>query len=150
MLILTVITGAAYNLFGKKTSETYTPVEMSFAMTLAGGVVFNVQNLLEGNGFHAYEVLLQGGKTAWALVFLGLGCGFVAYFIYNLEISNLPATATACIATNAINVVGVVAGILISGDSWGIYTVIGVILTVVGITMTAAGGTDTDAVPTDT
>lgn len=139
LLICTVILGGAYNIVATTAAEHYSPVEMSFAMALAGGLVFNIQNLLEGNGLHAYRVLLSGGTVTWALLFLGVGCSFLAYFIYNLEISNLPPIATSCIATNTINIVGVVAGIVISHDPWGLYTVIGVILTMIGITVAATG-----------
>ena len=139
LLICTVICGGVYNLLASAVSENCSPVEMTCAMAIVGAIVFNLQNLLEGNGLHAYRVFFNGGSVMWALLFLGVGCSFIAYFIFNLEISNLPPVATSCIATNTINIVGVLAGILISRDSWGLYTVIGVILTVIGITVTATG-----------
>lgn len=139
LLICTVICGGGYNLAACSASEHYSPVEMSCAMAIGGGLVFNIQNLIEGNGLHAYSVLFSGGTVMWALLFLGVGCSFMAYFIFNLELSNLPPIATSCIATNTINIVGVVAGILISHDPWGVYTVIGVILTAIGITVAATG-----------
>lgn len=137
LLICTIFAGGAYNLAGASAAEHFSPVEMSLAMSVTGGLFFNIQNLLEGNGLHAYSVLFSGGTATWALLFLGLGCSFLAYFIYNLEISSFPATVTACISTNAINIVGVIAGIVISHDSWGLYTVIGVALTIIGITVAA-------------
>lgn len=137
ILTLTALTGACYNGFAAKASEEFSTVETSFFMTLTGGIFFNLQNLIMGNGLHAWQVFFGGGAITWAVLFLSVGCGFMAYFIYNMEISYFPPTAMACVATNSINVVGVVAGILISGDPWGWYTVLGVLLTVVGITIAA-------------
>ena len=137
VLLLTAFTGACYNGLAAKSTETFTTVEMSFAMTLAGGVFFTLQNFAMGNGLHAWQVFFCGGPIMWSVLFLGVGCSFAAYFIYNLEVGCFPPTAMSCVATNSINMVGVVAGILISGDPWGWYTVLGVGLTVVGITLAA-------------
>ena len=140
LLILTMLAGAGYNLIGSNVSRFYSPWEMTFAMSIGGAVFFNIQNLVSGNGLHAYAVLLGGGTVTFAVLFLGAGCGFLAYLLYNTALAALPAAVAACVITNAINVVGVVSGIVITGDPWGGYTVVGVLLTIVGIVLAALAG----------
>ena len=45
----------------------------------------------------------------------------------------MKATVVSNIQTNAITVVGVVSGILLGGDDWGWYTLVGLVMAVVGI-----------------
>lgn len=149
ILMLTILMGSAYNVLASSASTHYSAFEMTIAMTISGGIFFNIQNLVMGNGFHAYQVFFQGGETMWCILFLGAGCGCAAYLIYNTALTLLPATVASCIMTNAINVVGVVAGILIGGDPWGMYTVVGVILTVVGISFAALSDNTKEKKETD-
>ena len=60
--------------------------------------------------------------------------------MYNYNLSRISSTVAACIQTNSINVVGVVAGIMILHEPWGWYTVIGVTLTVAGIVICSLSG----------
>ena len=100
---------------------------------IAGGVFFNLLSLLQGNGLHPYRVFFAGGTSTWALLYLGIGCSFTAYLIFNYILSRLKAELASCIQTNSITAVGVAAGIIWGGDSWGWYTVAGMLMTIAGI-----------------
>ena len=69
----------------------------------------------------------------WSLIYLGVGCSFGAYLIFNYTLSRLRADLATCIQTNSITVVGVAAGIIWGGDSRGWYTVVGMLMTIAGI-----------------
>ena len=132
-LIGAVICGSFYSILGAKLGSKFTPMEITYAMTVGGGVWFFIWSLLAGNCMHPYKVLFAGGMCTWSLIYLGILCSFMAYLIYNISLANLSAALATCIISNSINVVGVIAGIIITKDPWGIYTVLGLLLIVFGI-----------------
>ena len=139
-LIIAITVGAYYNMGVGLLSEEFSVIEISFAMSVSGGIFFNILSLAMGNGLHPYKVFLQGGPVTWQLLFLGLGCGVLCYAMYNYNLGRISSTVASCIQTNSINVVGVVAGIMVLQEPWGWYTVIGVTLTVAGIVICALSG----------
>ena len=136
-LIIAITVGAGYNIGVGLISDEFSVMEISCAMSVSGGVFFNILSLAMGNGIHPYKVLFSGGPATWQLLFLGLGCGVLCYAMYNYNLGRISSTIAPCIQTNSINVVGVMAGIMILHDPWGWYTVIGVALTVAGIVICA-------------
>lgn len=139
-LIIAITVGAGYNMGVGILSDEFSIMEISCAMSVSGGIFFNILSLAMGNGLHPYKVLFSGGPATWQLLFLGLGCGVICYAMYNYNLSRISSTVAACIQTNSINVVGVVAGIMILHEPWGWYTVIGVTLTVAGIVICSLSG----------
>lgn len=144
VLLATVVSGAAYTLFSNRISRFFSPVEITFALAIGGAIFFNLLSLAGGNGFYPYRILFSGGETTAALLYLGIGCSCVAYLIFNYSLSRLTAAVAATIQTNSITVVGVVAGILIGKESWGWYTVIGLVLTITGICISSLAGKGTE------
>lgn len=128
-----VTVGALYTILSNRLGKEFTTMETTFALALAGGLFFNLLSLLQGNGLHPYEVLFSGGSSMWSLIYLGVGCSFGAYMIFNYTLSRLKAELATCIQTNSITAVGVIAGILWGGDSWGWYTAAGMLMTIAGI-----------------
>ena len=139
-LIIAISVGAGYNIGVGILSDEFSVMEISCAMSVSGGVFFNILSLIMGYGLHPYKVLFAGGPVTWQLLFLGLGCGVICYIMYNYNLGRISSTVASCIQTNSINVVGVVAGIMVLHDPWGWYTVIGVSLTVAGIAICALSG----------
>ncbi|MBR5047374.1 MAG: DMT family transporter [Eubacterium sp.] len=136
-LLGAITVGSGYNIGTGILSERFSILEISCAMAVGGGIFFNIVSLAAGNGLHPYQVFVSSGTIIWQLLFLGLGCGVLCYAMYNYNLSKFPSTIAACIQTNSINVVGVVAGIVILNEPWGWYTVIGLILTITGIVICA-------------
>lgn len=132
-LIAAITVGSAYSVYSNKFNKSFSPVEITYALAIAGMIFFNTLSLADGNGFSAYQRMFTDWETAAALVFLGVGCSCVAYLIFNYNLSRLPAAIVAVLQTNAITVVGVVAGIIFGGDPWGLYTVIGLAMAITGI-----------------
>ncbi len=147
-LIIAITVGAYYNMGVGLLSDEFSVIEISFAMSVSGGIFFNILSLTMGNGLHPYKVFLQGGPVTWQLLFLGLGCGVLCYAMYNYNLGRISSTVASCIQTNSINVVGVVAGIMVLHEPWGWYTVIGVMLTVAGIVICALSGDKKKALTT--
>ena len=132
-LFVAITVGSAYNIGTSILSENFSVLEISCAMSVGGGIFFNILSLIVGNGTRPYQVFFSNGTVMWQLMFLGLGCGVLCYAMYNYNLGKFPSTIAACIQTNSINVVGVVAGIMILNEPWGWYTVIGLMLTISGI-----------------
>lgn len=143
-LLGAITVGAYYNIGTGILSEDFSVLEISCAMSVGGGIFFNVLSLIMGNGLHPYEVFVSSGTIMGQLLFLGLGCGVLCYAMYNYNLGKFPSTIAACIQTNSINVVGVVAGIVILHEPWGWYTVVGLILAIAGIVI-CAFSTDSDS-----
>jgi len=140
VLIVTVAVGAFYTVFAKKINAQYTPMEITYMLTIVGSLFFNVLALVSGHGFHGYQAMFTSMETAGAFLFLGFGCSCAAYMIFNYTISRLKAAIASNIQANSITVVGVAAGIVIGGDPWGWYTVIGLVMTITGIWITSREG----------
>ena len=132
-IIGAVTVGALYAIISNRLGKEFSAMGTTFALAAAGGVFFNLLSLLQGNGLHPYRVFFAGGTSTWALLYLGIGCSFTAYLIFNYILSRLKAELASCIQTNSITAVGVAAGIIWGGDSWGWYTVAGMLMTIAGI-----------------
>jgi len=129
-------------------------MEVTYGLTIAGALVFNTLSLLQGNGFHGYRMLFTDVETAGALLYLGIGCSCAAYMIFNYSISRLKVAVAATIQTNAITVVGVIAGIVFAGEPWGWYTIVGLTMTITGIVISSqeekkSGGLPAGSVESD-
>ena len=137
VLIGAVVSGGAYTVCAKRYMAEFSPMEVTYGLTIAGALVFNVLSLLEGNGFRGYQMLFTDWETGAALLYLGVGCSCVAYMIFNYSISRLKVAVAATIQTNAITVVGVLAGIVLGGEPWGWYTIVGMTMTITGIVISS-------------
>lgn len=109
-------------------------------MTIGGCLFFNVLSLTAENGLRGYQLLFAGGSETAALLFLGVGCSCIAYAISAHAISKLKTVVVSNIQTNSATVVGVIAGITLGGDTWGWYTIIGLIMTITGICLCSLSG----------
>lgn len=138
VLLCAITVGGMYCLITNKVSETFSFIEITFGMALGGAVWFNILSLLSGNGISPYLKFAEGGVPTLAVIYLGLGCSFLAYILYNYALSRITAATASCLQTNLITIVGVVAGIAVGGDSWGWYTVVGVIMMSIGVFMSAS------------
>lgn len=139
-LIGAIIVGAMYSLMTSKISKFYSTMEITFAMTAGGGLLFTTICLLEGKGFNGFSVLMNGGSTCWALIYMGVCCSFLAYNLCNYSLSKMPAAVVSSVNTSAINLVAVASGILLSGDPWGWYTIVGVITIIISIIIISGAG----------
>lgn len=138
-LLIAVCVGAMYTLVSHKLAKSFSAMEVTFFVALEGAIFFNGIAFYQGYGLHPYEVFFSGGAGTISLIYLGIGCSFMAYLIFNFTLSKLSAALATCIQTNLITAVGVLAGIIWGGDNWGWYTVVGLILIIFGIFESSRG-----------
>ncbi|MCQ2550616.1 MAG: DMT family transporter [Clostridia bacterium] len=139
-LFIAITCGGIYNIMVGRVGKHYSVVEMSTVITTAGAIFYNLISLIGGNGLHPYVTLFTNGSFALNVLFLGLGCSFGAYLIYNYILTQLPAGIAACLQVNGVTLVGVISGILVVGDPFGWYTVVGIILLTSGIAIASLRG----------
>lgn len=130
-----VVTGAVFTILSGRLSDRFSPMERTFIMAVMGGVWFNLLNLARGKGFHCYAVCFQEPKAGVAVLFLGAVGSFACYILFNYVVSKMPAPQASMLQVNLITLTGVVTGILLQGDSFGWYTVAGLILILAGVAL---------------
>ncbi|XVG94949.1 DMT family transporter [Eubacteriales bacterium KG127] len=133
ILLVAVLLGALYCHASARASENFTSMEMTFVMSVSGGIFFNVINVAMGNGVHGIIVAAGNGKVLLSVIFLGVCCSSICYIIFNYVLSKMNTATASNVISNSTTTVGVLSGALFSGDSFGWYTVIGLSMTIVGI-----------------
>ncbi len=137
-LLLAITVGAIYSLLASELTSIFSPIEITFAMAVSAGVTYNAVNLFGGNLVHTYVTFINTPVLIWAGLFLGVGCACLGFLICNYTLSRMDASIATAIQCNAINIVGVVSGIVINDDPWGWYTILGVLLMTIGIVYVSA------------
>lgn len=139
-LLLAVLSGALYSIFARQVSETYTPFEVTFVMSVVGLVFFNIVNVFQGNGLESYQIIFAHPNLIAIVVFLGLVCSVISFLAFNYLISRIPAYKAAVLTISVLTVTGVVAGIVILGEPATWYKIVGMIIIVAGVIGTGLGG----------
>jgi drug/metabolite transporter (DMT)-like permease len=132
-LLLAIVMGAAYSVKCGSLSGKYSAMEITYVMSIVGAVWFNFLSLCMGNGLKAYALTVADTRMLCAVLFLGLGCTVFAYVGYNTAVTSLPAHQAAMLQSNTTTTVGIFSGILINGEPFGWYTVVGLLLIMIGI-----------------
>jgi len=140
LLVLTVIVGGAYTHASSTASKYFKPLEITFALAFEGCIFFNMLSLVQGNGLKPFVFCFGSMEAFLAIMFLGVGCSCIAYLICTYSLSKLNPTIASTVQTNAITIIGVFAGILVGGDDWGWYTIVGMAMTMTGIFITTREG----------
>ncbi len=134
MLISAVIVGAVYAQFSAEASRHYSAIEITAMMTFVGSLWFIPLNFIMGYGAETYTVLFTDWRIILAVAFLGIACSSGGYFGFNYVIGKAKDPAVAGnVVESLITVIGVTAGVLLRGDPFGFYIVIGVAVTLAGV-----------------
>lgn len=133
ILLGMVVTGAVFVIVSGRLSDRFTAMERTFMMAAMATVWFNGINVARGKGFDCYVICFQDLKTGLAILFLGAIGSFMCYILLNYVVGKLPAAQVSCLQVNITSLTGVVTGILFQGDSFGWYTVVGMIMIIAGI-----------------
>ena len=137
LLFGAVLTGSLYSIFSAKASATYSPYDVTATMSFLGLIQFTVMNFAAGYGLSTYRTVFSDFRLVLGVLFLGLVCSALCFVAYNSLISRVDPAIANNLSGAAPTIVGVLAGILILGDAWGIYTVIGLALTVAGVILSS-------------
>lgn len=146
ILLLTgaVLAAGFYNVFSRKASAHYSPMETTFVMMWIGAIVFNAvgltQGYLSGQTSYYFEPL-KNPRVLVDILYLGIISSVLAFFMLNFALSKLEASRAA-VFMNLIPVVSVFAGVVFMKDSLYTTHLLGGILILAGV-----WGTNRFAIP---
>ena len=109
-LVVAVCAAAAYTLLGRGISGRFTPFERAYMMVAVGSAVFTPLALAQCRGsLAAYVRPLAEPSYLLSILFLGLGCSVVAFFLSCYTITYL-TVAREMVFSNLTTAVSVFAG----------------------------------------
>jgi drug/metabolite transporter (DMT)-like permease len=133
ILYICVLCGAAYTIIGNRVGGAYNPLEIVVAISVGGGVFFTLAAILKGEYFQGITVVMEDVKTLTLIVYLGVFCSVLCFYLYNDINNKLIPSMTSLFVENTVTLVGGISGVIVNGDAIGVYKVIGVLMLISGI-----------------
>jgi len=136
LVVGALVSSAFYQVYSRKASVHYGPLETTFAMMLSGAVFFGLLAAVEGMSQGWTMMFARANAAAWfSIVYLGILSSVVAFFLVNLSLSRLKA-AQASIFGTLTTLVSLVAGVTLRGELFGPAQAIGAAGIVIGVWLT--------------
>ena len=137
VLLCAIFSGAMYSIVSNRLADRFKPLELTAVMAFMGTLYFGIMNFVLGYGMKTYTVYFTDRKLLFCIVFLGVCCSVICYFAFNRILRLVDPATGNNLSTSMTTIVGVLAGIIFVGDSWGIYTIIGLVMTLIGVILSA-------------
>ncbi len=137
LMLGAVIVGGLYSHSSSRASRDYDAASITAMMAFEGMVWFHLIGFIKGDGLSGWRLAFSEPMNAAAVLFLGICCSAGCYLAYNKLLAYLEPSAVNNLSGSSTTVIGVIAGILLAGDSWGVYTVAGLALTLLGVWLTS-------------
>lgn len=135
VLTIAVLSYALYSVSVEK-AAAYTGAELTAAMMAAGAAVFIPLALAEGwyTETLAYSLCLPLTNSAFlaAVLYQGVGCSVLAFFLSNIAIASIGVNRTASFI-GISTVVSIVAGVTLLGETFSLMQTIGVAVILAGV-----------------
>ncbi len=132
LLCIAVISAVAFGLLCRKVSETFSPFEITYFMSIVSAVIFTVYALISVK-FNAELLILPFKSVRFnvSIFYLGLMSSVVAFFLTNVSKKYLSVTRAA-IFSNVITVVSTTAGFM-RGEKFSITSLVLCLIIVLGV-----------------
>ena len=128
LMVGAMVSASLYNVFSRKSSTYFRPMETTFVMMISGTLTFGLLILAKGA-----PALLQRSVTVLPSIFyLGGLSSVVAFFLVNFNLSRLKASQSS-IFSNISTAVAVAAGVLFRGEYFGPLQATGAVLILLGV-----------------
>ena len=148
-LLGAVFSGGLYNIFSKKSTLAFTPVEITYIMMWVGAILFNGMEVVRHT---ASGTLLGMFAPLWdirilmAVLYLGVLSSVVAFFLMNFMLSKTRASQTATYI-NLTTVVAILGGVFFRGETFAWFQGVGALMVIAGVWGTAYYGRDGAVMP---
>ena len=146
-LTAAVISYALYSVFVAR-AEAFSEAEITWVMLAGGAATFTlialVQALAEGSLAHLVALPFSSIDFLIAVLYQGIGCSILAFFMSNVAIANIGVNRTSSFI-GASTVVSILAGVLLLNETLTLWQIIGAAVIVAGIYTANAGKVDTGA-----
>ncbi|MDD7363397.1 MAG: DMT family transporter [Firmicutes bacterium] len=134
-LFLAVASYALYGVFVDKAND-FTGLEITYVMLLAGAVLFIVLALAEaaasGNARALMMLPFEKGTFLIAIVYQGIGCSVIAFFLSNIAIAKIGVNKTSSFI-GVSTVVSIISGALVLGETFTVYQIFGAVVIIIGV-----------------
>lgn len=142
LLVGALASAAFYNIYSRRASSSYGPVETTFAMMASGAFFFGllvlVEGIARGDARGGPSIFLRATHSAWVdVAYLGLLSSVLAFFLVNLSLSRLKASQASVFGT-LTTLVALVAGIALRGETFGLLELAGAAAIIAGVWTTNA------------
>ena len=139
-LVVAVCSAAAYLLLGRNIAPRFTPFERAYAMICVGALAFTVPAIvsLRGN-FKEYFVPFKNPDYIIPILFLGVCCSVISFFLSNYALTGL-SVAQSSIFANFTTAISVFAGAMFLHEpfSWlGLLFCVIILLGIYGVVNTS-------------
>ena len=135
MVIMTcgIIAASMYSLSSKRASSDFDAMTVTAIMAFEGAILFNILAFAQGHGLDTYIIPFTDWTLLANLLFLSVFCAFASYACYNRLLQYVEPALGNNIVSSLSTVIGVVTGIIVLGDVWGWYTIVGLAITLAGV-----------------
>ena len=134
-LLAAVVSYALYSVFVDK-AAAYTGAEITYVMLLSGAALFVLLAVAEAGSQGTLSELMrlpfQEHDFLIAILYQGIGCSVLAFFLSNLAISKIGVNRTSSFIGIA-TVVSILAGALLLQESFTGYQIAGAIVIIAGV-----------------
>jgi len=134
LLFGAMASASLYNVFSRKSSRIFTPMETTFVMMVSGTLVFGALTLFKG----APGLFARAALVLPNIAYLGGLSSVVAFFLVNFNLSRLSASQTS-VFSNFSTAVSVAAGVIFRGENFGPLQATGALLILLGVWGANAG-----------
>lgn len=128
-----VIAASMYSLSSKRASARFDAATVTAVMAFEGAILFNIIALCQGHRLETFTIFFTDWTLMINLLFLGVFCAFASYWCYNRLLHYADAALANNIVSSLSTVIGVAAGVIVLGDFWGWYTIVGLAITLAGV-----------------
>lgn len=135
VLMGAVLSAAGFNILSRRSSESYTPFQITFVMMWVGAIAFNLMALYvhaSSGNLDSYFEHLFDPRVLTALLYLGIVSSVIAFFLINYTLSQIPASQSAVFA-NLTTVISIAAGVLFRNEPFYWYHALGAAMILVGV-----------------
>ncbi|MCL1892692.1 MAG: DMT family transporter [Holophagaceae bacterium] len=128
LLFGAMASASLYNVFSRRSSKNFTPLETTFAMMISGTLVFGFLALIKGEP----AIIHRAVSVFPSIVYLGGLSSVVAFLLVNFNLSRLKASQSS-VFSNISTAVSVAAGVIIRGEFFGPLQATGAVLILLGV-----------------
>jgi drug/metabolite transporter (DMT)-like permease len=135
LIILSSISAAGYNVLAKKITESYSPLNITYVMTLIGFLSFNILSLADHlikNTLGSYFYPFTNQNFIISILYLGILSSLVTALLSNYTLSKIAASKMS-VFSNLSTLITIVAGSIFLHENIAFFHIIGAIMIILGI-----------------
>ena len=142
-LIVAVCSAAAYLLLSRNIADRYTPFERAYIMICVGALAFTLPAMISVRGnIKEYFVPFKDTGYVFSILFLGICCSVISFFLSNYVLTGLSVAQTSIFA-NLATTISVFAGVVFLHEPFsplGMFFCVIILLGIYGVVNTPDTG----------